>query len=100
MKNDPLTSAEIRLAETLLGIRAADKGLSEIADAHLMGTYRRALAGDTDAMRELISLLVATYSVGGAALVLAKNHSPQEALALAADYLAASADERDSLGDE
>ena len=94
MKSDAITSADIRLAETLLGTRAADKDLSDIARDHLVSTYKRALAGETDAIGDLVRGLAATYTVAGSALVLCSDRSPEVALAQAADYHAAHADER------
>lgn len=95
MRNDGITSAEIRLAQTLLSTRAVDEDLSEMVRTHLLGIYRRALAGETTTTRELISLLVATYTVGNSALALCGGNSAQ-ALEQAADYHAAHADERNA----
>ncbi|HJC29577.1 MAG TPA: hypothetical protein H9755_01210 [Candidatus Dietzia intestinigallinarum] len=93
MKNDGITSADIRLVQTLLSTRVVDEDLSEMVHTHLLGVYRQALAGETDATRELMRLLVATYTVGNSALALAANRDPAQALEIAADYHAGSEDE-------
>lgn len=94
MQNEFASSADIRLAATLLGRPTADADQAEMVRTHLTGTYTRALAGDGDALRELMSLLTATYTLARSALTLAADHPPQQALQLAADYHAACADER------
>ena len=91
---DDVTSADIRLVQTILSTRAMDEDLSEMVHTHLLGVYRRALAGEADATRELMRLLVATYTVGSSALALSANRDPAQALEIAADYHAAHADER------
>ena len=91
MEDDDITSADIRLVQTILSVPAADQGLGEMVHAHLLGVYKRALAGETDATRELMRLLVATYTVGSSALALSANRDPAQALEIAADY---HADER------
>ena len=86
MQNDDITSADIRLVQTLLSTRVVDEDLSEMVHTHLLGVYKRALAGNAQGVRELMRLLVATYTVGSSALALSANRDPAQALEIAADY--------------
>ena len=94
MNDDDITSADIRLVQTILSVPAADQDLSEMVHSHLIGVYRQALAGNAQGVRELMRLLVATYTVGSSALALSANRDPAQALEIAADYHTAHADER------
>lgn len=93
MQEDFASSADFRLAATLLGRPGADEHQAEMVRTHLVGTYTRALEGDAAALRELMSLLTATYTLARSTLALVGDRSPQEALDLAVDYHAACADE-------
>ncbi|MBB1036727.1 hypothetical protein [Dietzia natronolimnaea] len=93
MQEEFASSDDFRLAATLLGRPGSDEDQFELVRTHLVGTYTRALGGEADALRDLMSLLTATYTLARSALALVGNRSPQEALDLAADYHAACADE-------
>jgi hypothetical protein len=96
MEDDDITSADIRLVQTILSVPAADQDLGGMVHSHLTGVYRQALEGSAQGVRELMRLLIATYTVGSSALALSANRDPAQALEIAADYHAAHADERDA----